>query len=319
MAANTDDRRPGAQPLPPLAFSELAFATSHLDRKAELRSDPSALKALRDLPHARWLIFQNDEILIDKTSGRWHLLFDESAVERLAAHPSPDIYLGDCDGHPVFAIAVQNLQIEDDVDLELFNLRSLAELQRVAPHDLGLAATARALMAWHARHGFCAACGGETQMADAGWRRKCSSCDASHFPRTDPVVIMAVYDGDRCLLGRSPHFKPGMYSCLAGFMEPGETIEAAVRREVWEEAGIKVRDITYQFSQPWPFPMSLMIGCLARAETREISLLDSELEDARWFEKEEVISMISSENADFSVPPTLAIARHLVELLISNK
>jgi NAD+ diphosphatase len=155
-------------------------------------------------------------------------------------------------------------------DCELIDLRSLAVQGLLAPGDLNLLAQGRALLNWHQRHRFCANCGQRTTLADAGYRRHCEACGASHFPRTDPVVIVAVVRNGRCLLGRQPHFLPGVYSTLAGFVEPGESLEEAARREIQEESGIRVGPIRYHASQPWPFPASLMIGLIGEAETTDV-------------------------------------------------
>ena len=152
--------------------------------------------------------------------------------------------------------------------------------------DAGTAAAAKGILGWHATHGFCASCGARSEVADAGWRRACPACGAQHFPRTDPVVIMLILHGNAVLLGRSAAWPPGMYSLLAGFMEPGESIEAAVRREVLEEAGVPVGEVDYLSSQPWPFPSSLMIGCRGAALSRAIVRDPVELEDARWVSRE---------------------------------
>jgi NAD+ diphosphatase len=169
---------------------------------------------------------------------------------------------------------------------------------------------------WHATHGFCAACGAGTEMREAGYMRRCidDSCGAQHFPRTDPVVIMLAHRGDRCLVGRQPHFPDGMYSALAGFIEPGETIEEAVRREVQEEAGVEVTRVVYHSTQPWPFPRSLMIGCFAEALTEEISIDGNELADARWVSRQELRQVLSgSGGGPVKVPPPFAIAHQLMK------
>ena len=175
-------------------------------------------------------------------------------------------------------------------------------------------AAAKALMHWHARHRFCSNCGAPTEVAVAGWRRDCPVCKAMHFPRTDPVVIMLAVDGDACLLGRQPRFPKGMYSALAGFVEPGETIEAAVRREIREEAGVACGAVQYFASQPWPFPASLMIGCFAEAESRSLEVDRVELEDARWFSRDEAIALLERRHPDGLTAPTpMAIAHHLLK------
>ncbi|MEA2934962.1 MAG: diphosphatase [Variibacter sp.] len=169
------------------------------------------------------------------------------------------------------------------------------------------------MLAWHARHRFCANCGKPTQVVSGGWKRDCAACETEHFPRTDPVVIMLAIDGERCLLGRQTRFPPGTYSCLAGFVEPGETIEDAVRRETVEEAGIRCGRVRYFASQPWPFPMSLMIGAHAEATSSTITVDHNELEDARWFERDEVARMLVRAHPDrLSTPPPIAIAHHII-------
>jgi NTP pyrophosphohydrolases containing a Zn-finger, probably nucleic-acid-binding len=174
-------------------------------------------------------------------------------------------------------------------------------------------------MDWHRRHGFCANCGVRTASASGGWRRDCTACGAQHFPRTDPVVIMLSVRGDRCLLGRQARFAPGMYSCLAGFVEPGETVEDAVRRETMEEAGIRTGRVRYLASQPWPFPSSLMIGCLAEALDDDLVVDEIELEHARWFTRAEVGAMLRGEHPDgLTAPLPFAIAHHLLKAFVDE-
>ena len=181
--------------------------------------------------------------------------------------------------------------------------------------DAAILAQSRSMLDWHARHGFCSVCGQPSSMGAAGYSRKCSDedCGAMHFPRTDPVTIMLVLDGERCLLGRQKIFAPNSYSALAGFMEPGETMEETVRREVFEEVGIRVGDVRYIFSQPWPFPSSLMMGCFATAQSTEIDVNANELEEARWFSRDEVAEMVESwqDQSKVRMPAPLAIAHQL--------
>jgi len=182
------------------------------------------------------------------------------------------------------------------------------------PAESGPAAQARSMLDWHARHGYCARCGQPTTLAAGGYQRDCAACGAQHFPRTDPVVIMLVQHGDRLLLGRQARFKTGSYSCLAGFMEPGETVEDAVRREVREEAGITVGAVRYHSSQPWPFPANLMLGCLCEALSTDITMDADELEDCRWFPRADVALMLQDRHPEgLFCPPSIAIARRLIE------
>ena len=198
-------------------------------------------------------------------------------------------------------------------DLSPTDLRSIAAQGLVGAQALAALGQAKAILGWHARHGFCGNCGAATRLTAAGWRRECDVCKAQHFPRTDPVVIMLVLDGGRCLLGRQSRWPKGMYSCLAGFVEPGETIEEAVRREVDEEAGIACGEVAYLASQPWPFPSSLMIGCFARALSREIAIDGVELEDARWFTRDDVMAMFDRRHPEsLSAPAPMAIAHYIL-------
>lgn len=179
--------------------------------------------------------------------------------------------------------------------------------------DPALLSQALALFNWHSTHGYCAKCGAQTVMAEAGYKRDCPSCGAEHFPRTDPVVIMLATSGDKALLGRGKGFPDGMFSALAGFVEHGETLEEAVAREVEEEAGIKVRQVSYFQTQPWPYPYSLMIGCYAEAANEEIVLGDDELEEARWVDRGTIIDVIEGRgDGSLWVPPPMAIAHHLI-------
>jgi NAD+ diphosphatase len=220
----------------------------------------------------------------------------------------------DEEGRTVFAaLSADDADNEADPAIKLIDLRSLAVQAALSPADLGLLAQARTLLHWHSRHRFCANCGAPTRAADAGYRRTCDACRAEHFPRTDPVAIIVVVDRDRALLGRQPTFAPQVYSALAGFLEPGESIEEAARREVFEEAGVRVGRVAYHSSQPWPFPANLMIGLIGEAVTAEIAIDPSELEEARWFPREELRAMLEGRHPEgLKVPAPMAIAWHLI-------
>ncbi len=263
------------------------------------------------------------------------------AIEEVAALGGArfEVLLGvDAAGAPVYAALLPDGAVEEIADLsdgfldrrtlvapgrqdlQLVDLRSIAMQGLVSPADVATLGQAKAIMHWHARHGFCANCGAPTRVGAAGWRRECEACKAQHFPRTDPVVIMLTVDGDKCLLGRQARFPKSMYSALAGFLEPGETIEEAVRREIHEEAGIACGEVAYVASQPWPFPSSLMIGCLARAISREITVDREELEDARWFERAEVAAMFEKRHpAGLMAPNPMAIAHHLLRFWVESE
>lgn len=192
-------------------------------------------------------------------------------------------------------------------------------LTQLSIRDAELAATARAMFQWHDSHRFCAKCGAGSEIAMGGWQRNCPACRASHFPRTDPVVIMLITHGNRALLGRSAPWPKGMYSCLAGFIEPGETIEAAVRREVFEETHVQVGPVSYVASQPWPFPSSLMIGCRGGAKTDEIILDPNELEDALWITREEGVEVLAGQHPQITPPRKGSIAQYLLQNWLADQ
>jgi NAD+ diphosphatase len=218
----------------------------------------------------------------------------------------------DAGGSGWFASAVE-------AEESLMDLRSLAAAGTLAQGELAILAQARSLLHWHAHHGFCANCGIKTEMRDAGYRRHCAACGTDHFPRTDPVIIIAVRHKTRMLLGRQSAWPEGMYSTLAGFMEPGETIEEAAQREVFEEAGIRVGDIRFHLNQPWPFPSSLMIGLIGEALTEDIVIDPKELETARWFEEREVRAMLDGTHGQgLKAPQPLAIAHHLIRASLQS-
>lgn len=274
------------------------FAGSGLDRADALRGQPDELARLKSDPAALELVWADGLPAIDP-QGRlqWQPL------------ASPDLFLGLADGAPRYSPAPS---FEGDLRAR-FNA-----LAHLAAHEAPLFAAALSLASWHRRHRFCANCGSFSDSVRGGWSRQCPSCKAEHYPRVDPVVIMLAEHDDRLLLGRQPQYPPNRYSALAGFLEVGETIEAAVTRELFEEAGITVTDVRYLSSQPWPFPSSLMIGCIARAIDDQITVDTTELEDARWFSRAEVAAALSGdETATFIPPPHFAIARSLLDHWLS--
>ena len=268
----------------------LGYTNSRIERAAELRTDASAIAALTKHPGAGTYVIGGEWIVAKKGSPLSEPLFTPAEAHEFGP-AAETIFLGLLDGAPRFGhgLSPQSAEaLKSRGDLLVTDLRSIAVQGLVAADDLPPIAEAKAVLHWHARHRFCPNCGAATRLVCGGWRRDCPQCKAEHFPRTDPVVIMLAIDGDRCLLGRSPRFVPTMWSCLAGFVEPGESIEDAVHRETREEAGITCGRVVYFASQPWPFPTSLMIGCHAEALTHEIVVDREELEDARWFSKDEI-------------------------------
>jgi NAD+ diphosphatase len=223
------------------------------------------------------------------------------------------VLLGQSAQGPLLAVPV-GVDVETlPEEVKAIDYRSVNVQGLLDPETLGALAQGAALLAWHASHGFCSKCGSHSEMRAGGYRRFCPNCLTEHFPRTDPVAIMLAVTRERCLLGRSPHFLPGMYSALAGFIEPGETIEGAVRRETLEESGIRLGRVVYHASQPWPFPYSLMIGCFGEALNEDISFDGTELEDCRWFARHDVRAMLSGDKSlGIFVPPKAAIAHHLI-------
>jgi NAD+ diphosphatase len=214
----------------------------------------------------------------------------------------------------VLAVAAENGAAP--AGTRLIGLREAGAL--LSAEDAGLLAYGTAMVNWHRSHPHCARCGTRTEIAHAGFMRCCPNCGASHFPRTDPVVIMLVNDGERALLGRQASWPEGRYSALAGFVEPGESLEEAVAREVREEASVEVRDVTYRSSQPWPFPASLMLGFHARHAGGEADIGDGELAQVRWFERDELAAIARGEVEGMNVPPPLAIARRLIDEWLSQ-
>jgi len=288
-----------------MSIGAIAFAGARLDRADALRADPDKLAALMDW-RARLLRLEGLDPLIS-AEGRldWGTLADAAPDSELA-------FLGLLDGQACFA----EISPAQPGSLAPVNPRLWQAISTLPQDELAAYGTARSLADWHARHRFCARCGGPTRLAKGGWQRVCraGSCQAEHFPRVDPVTIMLVEYQGKLLLGRQPRFPPRRLSTLAGFVEPGESIEEAVAREVFEEAGVRVRDVRYLGSQPWPFPSSLMIGCHAHALGSALEIDRTELEEADWFSRAEIeAAMRGDETARFIAPPPQAIAHHLLK------
>jgi NAD+ diphosphatase len=299
----------------------LGYTGSPIDRAACCRGDEAALAKFARDDRAGYYLIGGEFVLTKKRGEALDPLFSADEARTLGA-ARETVFLGLMDKTPRFGIgldptAVEPLKVRED--LKITDLRTMAVHSLVAAEHLAPLAEAKALLGWHARHRFCPNCGAPTRPVEAGWRRDCPSCKIQHFPRTDPVVIMLPIAGERCILGRSPRFAQSMWSCLAGFAEPGETIEEAVRREVLEEVGVVCGRVKYFTSQPWPFPSSLMIGCHAQAMSEEIVVDRSELEDARWFDREEVASMLLRKHSQ-GLTATLphAIAHHIIRSFVEG-
>jgi NAD+ diphosphatase len=279
--------------LPPEPF----FSGAGLDRADHLRADADAIRQLVGHPAARQLLWVNGAPAIGESGN---LSWETASGE-------PPLFLGLDGDAPRFSHLPDGSAAVD----------ARAHFQLLAQVDATEAPTfaaALSLANWHRRHGHCSVCGQVTEPNRGGWSRACGSCGAEHYPRVDPVVIMLAEHDGRLLLGRQPHYPPGRYSALAGFVEPGESMEAAVARELKEEAGIDVNDVRYVASQPWPFPSSLMIGAHATALDDSLTIDTNELDDARWFTRQEVIDAVAQHpDASFQAPPPWAIARTLLE------
>ena len=309
--------RPDLGPKPRLGYTQ-----SRLERAAELRPDAAAIARLAAQPDACAYVIGGDWIAVKKGVALNDPLFTLNEARAVGA-ATELVFLGLADGAAHFGYGLAPATTEALKTRDGFlvtDLRSIAVQGLVAPDHLPPIAEAKAVLHWHARHRFCPNCGAPTQAVQAGWKRDCAQCKTEHFPRTDPVAIMLASAADNCLLGRSPRFVPTMWSCLAGFIEPGESIEDAVRRETREEAGITCGRVRYFYSQPWPFPSSLMIGCHAEALSRDIVVDREELEDARWFTKAEVASMMVRKHPQgLTTPPPVAIAHHLIRAWLEDE
>ena len=290
------------------------FAGGELDRAAPRRADEAWVAAHRANPESRYVALWRGFCLIQGDAAPRAAYLARETIERLAPDDAIVALLGLEGDIATFAVDLSDLDDEaakgalEDFG-EFRDLRDFGGLM-TAP-EASLMAHARGLIYWHRRHRFCGVCGAPAHIRHAGHLRRCGNgdCGAEHFPRTDPAVIMLVADGDRCLMGRQAEWPEGLYSTLAGFVEPGESLEEAVAREIWEEAGITVSDVRYHSSQPWPFPASLMLGFHATATSTEIKLISDELDDARWFERDE----LRNPTVDMRLPRPTSISRRLVD------
>jgi len=308
----------------------VTFGGSGLDRAGELRGDPEALQAAAEHPGARTIVLWRGKILIASTRPA-HVVQVPMDHPALKDARVPPIFLGREEGAPRFAHDLSAWE-PDNLDSALIGafvdpseqhhpafeaIEVFAELRRVmtwlSPRDAELAATAKAIFGWHQSHRFCSKCGAASDVTHGGWQSTCPACNAHHFPRTDPVVIMLITHGNAVLMGRSPGWPDGMYSLLAGFVEPGETLEAAVRREVFEEAGVRVGHVDYLASQPWPFPASLMFGCRGEATSQEITIDPVEIEDAMWVSRDEMMTIFAGDHETILPARKGAIAHFLLE------
>ncbi|MDJ0612818.1 MAG: NAD(+) diphosphatase [Rhizobiaceae bacterium] len=295
----------------PEPSSLVGFSNNRLVRDAENRNEETIHEAL-DASNTRYFMFSRGQVLLKKTEVS-EIRFEKDVVEKFTPQFEKAILLGNSDEEAWVAVPCK-------VDIETlkepwtsYDLRSLLYSASVSEEEAGAIAQAGSMLYWHVTNRFCGKCGTPSESMIGGYRRDCPNCGHKIFPRTDPVVIMLPIQGERCVMGRSPHFPPGWFSTLAGFVEPGETIEDAMRRETFEESGVHVGRVKYHASQPWPFPHSLMIGLYGEVTSNEINMDESELEDCRWFTREEVKLMIREEHPDgFICPPNKAISSALI-------
>ena len=300
-----------------MPYDPHVFADNPLDRGDRQRRDAAWLSESAKNPASRFLVMPELDVPLDDGHEPTLNWLGARDLKWFGVDGEP-AFLGLKDGVAHFAVYVPAssgaaARLRSDDSIRFADARSAASF--LSGHETGIVAQARAQLDWHNRHGFCSVCGHPTEMGRGGHVRKCPACNAEHFPRTDPVAIMLVHNGELCLLGQSRGrlSRMRMYSALAGFMDQGESIEEAVAREVKEEAGIEVKNVRYHSSQPWPFPSSLMIGCHAEAATTDIHIDNEEMTDVRWFERDEVLLALEGRSRDLAVPQPMAIAHHLIK------
>jgi NAD+ diphosphatase len=289
------------------------FANYPLDRASHHRRDEAWLESALASDAARLVLFHKLAPFLTTDGKNQCVGWMAGHAKRQFAGDGVALFLGlGADGAPHFACeAPEEFPLADRGAFT--DLRATAAAGAIPPGDIAILGAARWLFDWHKRHGFCAVCGAKTDIQEGGWKRWCPNCKAEHFPRVDPVAIMAPTFNDKLCLGRSAHFPQGMYSALAGFIEPGESIEEGCAREVLEEVGLKVVSTRYHSTQPWPFPSSLMIGILCEVENDKMTVDTFELEEARWFTRDDIAKMIAGKHENASIPPPMAIAHHLIE------
>ena len=301
--------------MPLTAFTN-TFAGNPLDRASDRRSDTAWIAGQLAAPESLGIVLWNGKPLVEdaKAGGVQIAYVSARMVKDLAEGEERLLFLGLWQGTAVFAVDLDG--VADPADGPLQGLGRFDDLRMIslalAGTEAGILATAKSMFEWRRRHRHCAACGQPSDVAEAGWKRICPSCKAEHFPRTDPVVIMLAVKGEKCLVGRQAAWPKGMYSALAGFLEPGESIEEACARELWEEARLKTRSVRYHSTQPWPYPSSLMIGLIAEVENDDAVADQVEIDEVRWMTREETRAMLRGEVADMKVPSAMAIAAQLI-------
>ena len=309
------------------------FSNNPLDRVSYLRSNPDWIKETIAKDDTVFTPFWRGKPFVSTISGlvsgnslpnqqspAW---FPLSFFKDKIIGGSMVIFLGLLNKKAYFSIDISKISDPENEaglkDLGIFEDLMVLSSQAIDPGELAILGQAKAIFEWHNSHRFCSRCGSESSLSEAGYKRICVACNSEHFPRTDPVVIMLATYNDRAFLGRQKRFPPGMYSALAGFIEHGESIEEAVARELNEEAGISTKKVSYHSSQPWAFPFSLMIGCIAEANSKSFTLDEFEIDEGRWFSRSELKKAIEGNNSNFFVPPSMAIAHHLIKNFVYNE
>jgi len=280
------------------------FSQNPLDRLDTIRRDAKHFERLKESQSAKYILFEENKILFNKKTK--NCFFSNQKL-----NTSKAILLGRENNIDFFTLKVDN---HTDENIQSMPLREFSSSSFLEEEKLGIIAQASAVLNWHENHAYCSFCGAKTDVTHAGWRRDCPNCKRQHFPKVDPVVIMLVTFNDYCLVGRGVNFQQNRYSCLAGYMESGESIEDASKRELFEEAGVVGYDVEYMISQPWPFPYTLMIGVHVKAKSQELSIDTHEIEDAKWVHKDDIRAILNGdESFGFSLPGKIAVARNLLE------
>ncbi len=284
------------------------FSQNPLNRLDHLRGNDDDFTHRKQHKDSVFLLFADNDILVD---SQGNCLFNNQDLQTLNLSTINAIMLGELDNITHFALSTSTTKLQPT---------SLRDFAVKNPDMSGIFAQAAAVLNWHKSHTHCACCGIQTQITHSGWRRDCKTCGVQHFPRTDPVVIMLVTYKDECLLGRGHHFEENRYSCLAGFVESGETLEAAAKRELFEEAGIIGGETNYIMSQPWPFPSNLMVGMHIQAKAQNLTIDTIEIADAIWVKKSAIKRALEGDTSlAFTLPPNIAIARNLLEFWVNSQ
>ena len=293
------------------------FAGNPLDRASDRRSKPDWIAEQLASPDSLGLALWNGQPFVEpnKDGGMQIAYLPAKLVGELAGGAERLLFMGLWKQTAVFAVDLEDAADPADGPLQGFgkfeDLRAIA--LKLPPTEAAIVATAKQMFEWRRRHPHCAVCGQRSEAMDGGWKRKCPACEAEHFPRTDPVVIMLAVHGERCMLGRQDRWPPGMFSALAGFLEPGESIEEACARELSEEAGLRTRRVRYHSTQPWPYPSSLMIGLIAEVEDDVGTPDQVEISEVRWFTRDQARALVAGQLDDASAPGKLAIAHQLIK------